>query len=65
MDDLNDDRRIDIADAEVVTEAAERVESHHPDLAGGVAPYPGCCNHGPFAHIDARGSRARWRGTDE
>jgi hypothetical protein len=62
MDDLNGDRRIDIADAEVITSAAERVEARHRSLIGGIAPYPACCDHGPFAHIDARGKLARWRG---
>jgi hypothetical protein len=62
MDDLNDDGRIDVDDARVVVAAAERVEARHPALGGGLAPYPACCGHGPFAHVDARGSRARWLG---
>lgn len=62
MDDLNRDRRIDMADSEVIAAAAERVEARHPALAGGIAPYPACCGHGPFTHVDARGRRARWNG---
>jgi hypothetical protein len=63
MDDLNRDGRIDVKDAEVISAAAERVESRYPALAGGVGTYPACCGHGPFTHIDTRGYRARWRGT--
>lgn len=60
MDDLNGDRRVDHRDARVILDAAERVEQLHPDLAGGAGVYSATRAHGPFAHIDARGSRARW-----
>jgi uncharacterized protein YcbK (DUF882 family) len=63
MDDLNGDRRLDARDAEVVLQAAERVERKYPSLIGGVGVYSACCGHGPFTHIDVRGYRARWRGT--
>jgi uncharacterized protein YcbK (DUF882 family) len=63
MDDLNGDGRIDIADAEVIARAAERVEAKYPALVGGLGVYPACCGHGPFTHVDVRGYRARWRGT--
>jgi uncharacterized protein YcbK (DUF882 family) len=63
MDDLNRDGHSDIRDAMVVEQAVERVEHDHPELTGGVGVYPACCGHGPFAHIDVRGYRARWRGT--
>ena len=63
MDDLNGDGRIDIRDARVMAEAAERVERAHPELIGGIGIYPTCCGHGPFVHIDTRGYRARWTGT--
>ena len=32
----------------------------HPELVGGVGVYRGNSVHGPFAHVDARGVRARW-----
>ena len=60
MDDLNGDRRVDSKDARVIVAAVERVERAHPDLAGGGGIYRGTRAHGPFAHIDARGRRARW-----
>jgi hypothetical protein len=65
MDDLNGDRRVDIRDAEVIRAAVDRVERAHPSLAGGVGVYPGNAAHGPFAHIDARGYRARWLGSGD
>ncbi|HET7459232.1 MAG TPA: hypothetical protein VFJ74_16400 [Gemmatimonadaceae bacterium] len=60
MDDLNHDRRIDARDAQVIIDAATRVENAHPDLVGGAGRYRATRQHGPFAHIDARGTRARW-----
>ena len=60
MDDLNRDGRVDARDAQVVIDAAERVERRHPDLLGGAGRYRATSAHGPFAHIDVRGYRARW-----
>jgi hypothetical protein len=60
MDDLNGDGRVDYRDAQVVLAAAERVERAFPDLTGGVGVYKATASHGPFAHIDVRGRRARW-----
>ena len=62
-DDVNRDGLVDIRDAEVVARAAERAEARHPALVGGVGIYPANGVHGPFTHVDARGRRARWRGT--
>ena len=60
MDDLNRDGRVDARDAQVVIDAAERVERAHPELVGGAGRYRATSSHGPFAHIDVRGRRARW-----
>jgi uncharacterized protein YcbK (DUF882 family) len=60
MDDLNNDGRVDHRDARVILDAAERVERRHPELAGGVGVYRANSAHGPFAHVDVRGWRARW-----
>ena len=65
MDDLNRDGRHDIADAEFVCQAVERVERAHPALVGGCGHYPANSAHGPFTHIDARGYRARWVGSGD
>ena len=60
MDDLNHDRRIDSRDARVILQAVERVERAHPELVGGASVYRATRAHGPFAHVDTRGARARW-----
>jgi len=61
-DDLNGDGRVDVQDAKVFADAAEKVEQRHPALVGGIGIYKACCGHGPFTHIDTRGYRARWYG---
>lgn len=60
MDDLNHDGRVDWRDALVIRQAVDRVEAAHPELVGGVGLYRATAAHGPFAHVDARGYRARW-----
>ncbi|HUQ79581.1 MAG TPA: hypothetical protein VM076_00515 [Gemmatimonadaceae bacterium] len=60
MDDLNRDGRVDFRDTEVILRAVERVERTYPELVGGLGLYAGMGPSGPFAHIDVRGSRARW-----
>jgi hypothetical protein len=60
MDDLNRDGRVDYRDARVILESVERVERRYPSLAGGVGVYKANAAHGPFAHVDVRGWRARW-----
>ena len=61
-DDLNHDGRVDPRDAQVVADAADRVERKYPSLVGGIGVYSASSGHGPFTHIDVRGYRARWRG---
>ena len=60
MDDLNHDGRVDSRDARVLQKAVERVDLLHPELVGGVGVYRANRAHGPFAHVDVRGWRARW-----
>jgi len=60
MDDLNHDGRVNYRDARVILDAVERVERQHEDLVGGVGVYRATRSHGPFAHVDVRGRRARW-----
>lgn len=62
MDDLNHDGRVDVKDAQILAAAAESVEIKNPQLVGGIGIYPANSAHGPFVHIDARGTRARWNG---
>ena len=60
MDDLNGDGRVDLRDTRVILESVERVEEAHPELAGGAGLYKSTRAHGPFVHVDVRGTRARW-----
>lgn len=60
MDDLNHDGRVDGGDVRVIESAVDRVELAHPDLVGGLGLYREMGPSGPFAHIDVRGTRARW-----
>jgi uncharacterized protein YcbK (DUF882 family) len=60
MSDLNADGRVDTRDARLLAQAAERVEREHPELVGGIGVYKATSAHGPFVHIDVRGTRARW-----
>jgi hypothetical protein len=60
MDDLDGDGKITIRDARVLLAVADGVEASHPELAGGLSAYAGNSSHGPFVHVDARGTKARW-----
>ena len=60
MDDLNRDGRVDTRDARILLGAVDRVEAAYPGLIGGAGVYSATRAHGPFTHIDARGTRARW-----
>jgi hypothetical protein len=61
MDDLDHDGRVDLNDTQVILRSVERVEKAHPELIGGLGLYHAMGTSGPFAHIDVRGSAARWR----
>lgn len=60
--DANGDGRYTLADTKLVVKAVEEVEQEHPDLVGGVGLYTSKRYRTPYVHIDARGTRARWRG---
>lgn len=60
LDDLNRDGRIDKADAEILYRLFEELEQPHPHMHGGLGIYEANAYHGPFVHIDARGTQARW-----
>jgi hypothetical protein len=60
MDDLNHDGVVNFRDTDVINRAVERVEQKFPDLVGGLGLYRATGPRGPFAHIDVRGTRARW-----
>ena len=60
MDDLNGDGVVNTRDAHFLAQVAEKVERDHPGLIGGIGVYPATSAHGPFVHIDVRGTKARW-----
>ena len=60
MDDLNHDGRLDLNDTQVILRSVERVEKAYPELVGGLGLYHAMGAAGPFAHIDVRGTSARW-----
>jgi hypothetical protein len=60
MSDLNGDGRVNFADVKLILDAVERVEARYPELVGGTGLYAYSGRSGPFAHIDVRGTRARW-----
>jgi uncharacterized protein YcbK (DUF882 family) len=60
--DANFDGRYTIADSRLVALAVEMVEQDHPELRGGMGLYTSRRYSTPYVHIDARGTRARWRG---
>ena len=60
--DANFDGRYTAADSRLVALAVELVEQDHPELRGGMGVYTSRRYTTPYVHIDARGTRARWRG---
>ncbi|HEY4733520.1 MAG TPA: D-Ala-D-Ala carboxypeptidase family metallohydrolase [Gemmatimonadaceae bacterium] len=60
MSDLNGDGKVNFADVKMILDAVERVEARYPELVGGTGLYAYSGQSGPFAHIDVRGTRARW-----
>lgn len=60
MDDLNRDGKSNSRDVRVILNAVDRIERAYPELVGGAGIYRATRQHGPFAHIDVRGRRARW-----
>lgn len=60
IDDLNGDGLSDPRDLYVMLRAVERVEAKYPMLVGGAGLYAANEAHGPFIHIDVRGTLSRW-----
>jgi hypothetical protein len=60
MDDLNGDGRHTVADARLLATWVEGLEARKSWRPGGLASYRANAVHGPFVHVDARGTRARW-----
>ncbi len=60
MDDLDHDGRVTVRDAGWLARVADRVESEYPAMTGGIGVYRANPVHGPFVHVDVRGTPARW-----
>lgn len=61
MDDLNRDGKITKADANWLYDYAQKLYKQRTDLPkGGLGAYRANAVHGPFVHVDGRGSTARW-----
>lgn len=62
MDDVNKDGKRDRADAAYLYQIANSLfpRQNRPELTGGLGEYGSNAAHGPFIHVDVRGSRARW-----
>lgn len=63
MDDLNQDGKINIKDADVMAAMIGELNkrSEYKGLIGGLGVYGPKPHRGPFIHIDTRGIKARWR----
>ena len=60
MDDIDRNKRVDVFDGEYLVELVRRVEARGDARVGGASAYRWNRAHGPFVHIDVRGSAARW-----
>lgn len=60
MDDLDRDGRVTISDARWLAQVAEEVGVVHPAMVGGIGVYKANAVHGPFVHVDLRGTLVRW-----
>jgi uncharacterized protein YcbK (DUF882 family) len=60
--DADGDGRVTLKDETLVARAVEQVEDEHPDLVGGLGLYTSHRYRTPYVHIDARGTRSRWKG---
>jgi hypothetical protein len=62
MDDLNNDGKIDINDANVMLDIAVKFDktTKYSELVGGASSYKSNCVRGPFIHIDTRGFHVTW-----
>lgn len=60
--DADGDGRVTLNDEILVARAVDQVEDEHPDLVGGLGLYTSHHYRTPYVHIDARGTRSRWKG---
>ncbi len=61
IDDLDRNKRIDVFDGEFIVSASRRLEATGEVATGGASAYRWIPTHGPFVHLDTRGSAAVWQ----
>ncbi len=60
MDDIDRNKRVDVYDGEYLVEIIRALEAQGRVVTGGASAYRWIPAHGPFVHLDIRGSRAVW-----
>ncbi len=60
MDDIDRNKRVDVYDGEYLVEIVRTLEVEGKVVTGGASAYRWIPSHGPFVHIDIRGSVAVW-----
>ncbi len=60
IDDLDRNKRIDVYDAEYIIDVTRGLEAAGIVAVGGASAYRWISTHGPFVHLDTRGSAAVW-----
>jgi hypothetical protein len=63
IDDLDRNKRIDVFDGEYIVEVTRELEAAGEVAVGGASAYRWITSHGPFVHLDTRGSAAVWQTT--
>lgn len=61
MDDIDRNKRIDVYDGEFLVSLTRGLEARGEVPVGGASAYRWTESHGPYVHIDTRGSAARWQ----
>ena len=60
MDDIDRNKRVDVYDGEYLVEIVRLLEVRGEVVTGGASAYRWNQAHGPFVHVDVRGSVATW-----
>jgi hypothetical protein len=60
MDDIDRNKRVDVYDGEFLVELVRVLEARGDVVTGGASAYRWNQAHGPFVHVDVRGSMATW-----
>ncbi len=60
MDDIDRNKRVDVYDGEYLVEIVRTLEAEGRVVTGGASAYRWIPSHGPFVHVDIRGSSAVW-----